>query len=172
MKKAYLLTGEPRVGKTTALKKIIDAIGLERCGGFYTEEIRVQGARVGFQLVTLDGQRNVFAHVASQSPIRLGRYGINLVCLETIGIAAVEQAMEAKQLVIIDEIGPMELYSDRFKKTVVEVLRSTHPLLSTIALKPHPWLDAVKKYPDVALYRLTLANRDALVEILINALKG
>ncbi len=43
MGKAYLLTGEPQVGKTTAVKKIIDGIGVERCGGFYMEEVRTQG---------------------------------------------------------------------------------------------------------------------------------
>ena len=65
--KAYLLTGEPRVGKTTALKKIIAALGFERCGGFYTAEVCALGERCGFRLITLDGTGRYSAGWAAQS---------------------------------------------------------------------------------------------------------
>lgn len=35
-----LLSGEPRIGKTTILKKIIQMIGECNCIGFYTEEVK------------------------------------------------------------------------------------------------------------------------------------
>src|SRR5713226_4173579 len=95
----YLLTGEPRVGKTSAIKKIIDTIGREHCGGFYIQEIRAEGDRRGFQLITLDGQTGILAHVDIESPIRVGRYGVNLDCLTSIGIAAIDKASATKQLI-------------------------------------------------------------------------
>lgn len=164
MSRAYLLTGKPGIGKTRAIKKIIDALGMERCGGFYTEEVRVQGTRVGFRLVTLDRQQGLFAHVDAASQLRVGRYGVNLDCLESLGLAALYEAMATKDLVVLDEIGPMELYSDLFKRAITDVLNGPRPLLGTIALKSKPWLDAMKQHERVELYTLTVDNRDTLVE--------
>ncbi len=171
MSNTYLLTGEPRIGKTTTIKKVIERIGLERCGGFYTEEMREQGRRVGFRLVTLDGQSGVFAHTAIAHPPRVGRYGVNLDCLESIGIAAIERAMASKLLTVIDEIGPMELYSEQFQKIIVAAIKSPHLVLGTIALKSLPWLDTMNLRESMKLYRVTLDNRDTLVEELTHLLQ-
>ncbi len=172
MSKAYLLTGKPGVGKTRAIKSIIDVLGRERCGGFYTEEIRAQDARVGFRLVTLDGQQGILAHVNAKSPIRVGRYGVNVDCLESIGIPALYEAMATKDLVVLDEIGPMELHSDQFKRTIIDVLNGPRPLLGTITLKSNPWSDAMKHREGVEVYTLTLDNRDTLVDTLTHLLKS
>lgn len=40
MKKNVLFTGLPGVGKTTLMKKLIEALNLFNPVGFYTEEIR------------------------------------------------------------------------------------------------------------------------------------
>ncbi len=172
MNHVYLLTGKPGIGKTTTIKKVIEHIGVEQCGGFYTEEIRVQETRVGFRLVTLDGQTGVFAHINSKSPLRIGRYGVNLDCLESLGITAIQKAIETKKIVVIDEIGPMEEFSDRFKKTVLDVFNSSSSLLGTIALKPHPWLDLLKQQEGVVLYTLTPDNRDTMVDTLVHLVRS
>jgi nucleoside-triphosphatase len=164
MSRAYLLTGKPGIGKTRAIKRIIDALGTERCGGFYTEEVRVQETRVGFRLVTLDGQQGIFAHVDAASPLRVGRYGVNLDCLESLGLAALYEAMATKDLVVLDEIGPMELYSDRFKRAITDVLEGPRPLLGTIALKAHPCLDKMKQNERVEVYTLTVDNRNSIAD--------
>jgi nucleoside-triphosphatase len=167
MKHAYLLTGKPGIGKTTTIKTLIERIGLEHCGGFYTEEIRAQDTRVGFRLVTLDGQTGIFAHVNSRSSSRIGRYGVNLDCLEALGIAAIKKAVETKKLVVIDEIGPMEVYSEQFKRTVMDVFNCSSLFLATIALKPHPWLDTLKQYEGAMLYTLTSDNQDKIIDTLV-----
>ena len=166
MNYAYLLTGKPGIEKTTTIKALIERIGVEHCGGFYTEEIRVQETRVGFRLVTLGGQTGIFAHIKSESPLRIGHYGVNLDCLESLGIAAIKQAIEMKKLVVIDEIGPMELYSERFKRSVMDILNSPHLILGTIALKAHPWLDALKQKEGVLLYTLTQDNQSIVINTL------
>jgi nucleoside-triphosphatase len=164
MGRAYLLTGEPQAGKTSAIKKLIDVPGREQCGGFYTEEIRVDGMRKGFRLMTLDGKSGVLAHVDSESSLRIGRYGVNLQCLETLGIPVLYEAMVTKKLVVLDEIGPMELLSEHFKQAVFDLLEGPRPLLGTVALKSIHWLDMMKHDARVELYTLTLSNRDHVVE--------
>ena len=167
MSKAYLLTGQPQIGKTTAIKKVVEALGRDRCGGFYTEEIRVQGTRSGFRLVTLDGQEGMLAHVDSKSPVRVGRFGVNLKCLEALGIPALYEAMTTRDYIVLDELGPMEVSSGRFKAAVVELLSSPCVVIGTIVLRSHPWLDALKQREEVIVYRLTRDNQEHTVETVI-----
>jgi len=61
MKKNIFLTGAPSSGKTTVIKKVIKSLTVP-AKGFYTEEERVEGRRVGFVLNTLDGQKGYLAH--------------------------------------------------------------------------------------------------------------
>jgi nucleoside-triphosphatase len=167
MGRAYLLTGKPQVGKTRAIKQIVDGLGKKHCGGFYTEEIRVQGARTGFQLVTLDGQHVLFAHTDVKSAIRVGRFGICLDSLEAVGITVLYKMMETNKLIVIDEIGLMQVHSEQFKRAVLDVLKSPLPLLGTISLQPHPWLDQMKQQETVRLYELMHDNYDDVVRTLI-----
>src|SRR5437879_3776309 len=121
MRKKLLLTGRPGCGKTTLIKRIVNKLALP-AGGFYTEEIRERGQRVGFKIVTLDGKEAGFACVDFKTPERLGKYGLNLSALETIAVAALRAAVRARQLVVIDEIGPMEIRSAIFREAVNEAL--------------------------------------------------
>ncbi len=168
---AYLLTGEPRVGKTTALKKIIAALGFERCGGFYTTEVCALGQRCGFRLITLDGQAGTLADVTLSGPLKVGKYGVCLQPLEDIGLTAVSQALVSKSFVIIDEIGPMQLCSSLFKLAVMDVLTSSVPLIGTIFAGSDPWSDALKQRSDIELYTVTHENRDEVPRMLSNILE-
>lgn len=170
MASAHLLTGEPGIGKTTGLKRLVEAIDPDRCGGFYTEEVRDKEVRTGFRIVTLSGAIGVIADVASPSSLRVGKYGVNLESLEAVGVASLYEALSQKEYVIIDEIGPMQLYSESFKRAVLDVLASSHILLGTIVLRSHPWSDELKKRPNVHLYVLTNGNRDSLATVVLPAL--
>jgi nucleoside-triphosphatase len=107
----YLLTGMPGTGKTSLVRKMVNTLK-DSAGGFYTEEIRVNGIRQGFRIVTLDGQSSVFAHINIQSPIRVSKYGVDIRGLDSIGIPVLQRAARERDLVIIDEIGRMELFSE------------------------------------------------------------
>jgi nucleoside-triphosphatase len=169
----YLLTGKPRIGKTSVIKKIIENIGREYCDGFYTEEIRADDdrddKRIGFRLVTLDGSDGILAHVSFESPFRLGRYGINLECLETIGVVSVERALAQKKLAVIDEIGPIQAGSEQFKRLLMKMFQDSSPFLGTIALQAHPWLDMIKQ-KNVEICELTANNRIRIIHTLTEAL--
>ncbi len=161
MGQTYLLTGRPGVGKTTCLRTALAALAAP-AGGFLTEEIREGGTRVGFRLVTLDGRRATLAHVARTGPPRVGKYGVNLGALERLGVAAIRAAIRAGRLVVVDEIGKMEMASPAFREAVEEALQGPAPVLGTILAAPHPWADRIKREPTVRLFEVTLANRASL----------
>ena len=157
MKQVYLLTGRPGTGKTSLIRQAMAEIK-GKAGGFYTEEIRSQGIRQGFRLVTLDGQSAILAHVNIHSPYRVSKYGIDIDSLDRVGVSALHRAAKECDLVIIDEIGKMELLSDNFRKTVLDIIDSGQRVLGTIMLNPNPWADRIKRHPQVNLITVTRDN--------------
>ena len=157
MKQVYLLTGRPGTGKTRLIKEAIAGIG-SKAGGFYTEEIRSEGARQGFRLVTLDGQSAILAHVKIHSPYRVSKYGVDIDSLDRVGVSALRKATQQCDLVVVDEIGKMELFSANFKEAVLQIIDSGKRVLGTIMLNAHPWADAIKRRPQVDLVPVTGAN--------------
>jgi nucleoside-triphosphatase len=165
-----LLTGRPGCGKTTLIKRLISHLG-QSAGGFYTEEIRERGTRVGFKIVTLDGDEVVFAHVDIASLARLGKYRLDLSALETVGVRAMREALQRGRLVVIDEIGPMEIRAPAFRDAVNEALDSKALLLATIFARPLSFTDAIKSRDDVTLMEVRPDNRERLVEELMKRLR-
>ncbi len=158
-----LFTGKPRVGKTTLIKKLIE--GKRRIGGFYTEEIKEKGRRIGFKIITLDGKKGVLAKKDFRSKYKLGSYGINIDDLEKIGVGTLKKCLEDKNIetVIIDEIGRMELFSGKFKGVVLKVLESQKRILGTIHRADIPFLKKIKQRKDVKVIEVTRENRDELL---------
>lgn len=169
MKTAILLTGRPGCGKTTLIRKIVASLD-RPAGGFYTREMRQGGRRVGFEMVTLDGRSAVLAHVEFNSLQRVGNYGLDLSALDGLGVGALRAALQAGELVVVDEIGPMELRSARFRQAVLEILGSDKSMLGSIASKETPFTDQVKRHPSVKLIEVTPANREALVARILEML--
>jgi nucleoside-triphosphatase len=163
MAKALLLTGLPGVGKTTVIKTVAQALG-KRADGFYTEEIRDRGKRQGFRLITLRGERATLAHIRLKQQGRpcVGRYGVDVIALDRVGVAALKRATAQGQVTIIDEIGKMELFSESFKIAVLAALEGQAPVIATIMARTHPWVDTIKARSDVTLWQVTAENRDAL----------
>ena len=152
-----MLTGRPGTGKTGLIKQAVAQLK-GKAGGFYTEEIRSQGTRLGFKLVTLDGQEATLAHVDFPSRYRVSKYGVDVDSLDRVGVSALRRAVGQCDLVIVDEIGKMELFSAGFREVVREIMESGKRVLGTIMLAPDPWADAIKRYPQVNLVEVTRAN--------------
>jgi len=153
-----LITGKPGCGKTTLIRQLIEELNLN-AGGFYTEEIRIGGRRVGFKIVTLDGKEDILAHVDIKTPYRVSKYGVNIEGLEKVGVKSIWNALEENDIVVIDEIGKMELFSPRFKEAVRTALNSDKMLIATILLASNPYTDKIKRRQDVKLFYLTTENR-------------
>jgi nucleoside-triphosphatase len=160
--KRILLTGRPGCGKTTLIQRVVRDLALP-AGGFYTKEIRERGVRVGFKLITLEAKEAVFAHVNFRTSERLGKYGLDLAKLETVGVAEVREALRARKLLVIDEIGPMELRSAIFRDVITETFETAVAILATITARPFPFTNAIKKRPDVRVVEVRPNNREELV---------
>lgn len=144
----------------------------DKAGGFFTEEIRSGGARLGFRLVTLDGDSAVLAHVDIHSRYRVSKYGVDIDNLDRIGVSALYQAAGERDLVVIDEIGKMELFSANFREAVVQIIDSGKRVLGTIMLSANPWADAIKLKPQVKLITVTRATCHQVLEELLHWLKA
>ena len=162
MNQKVLLTGRPGCGKTTLIQRVVTDLALP-AGGFYTKEIRLRGVRVGFKLITLEGKEAVFANVNFKTSERVGKYGLDLAKLETVGVAAVRDAVRTRKLVVIDEIGPMEIRSAIFRDAVSKIFETRVPLLATITARPFPFTDAIKNRPDVRVVDVRPNTREQLV---------
>ncbi len=157
MKPVYLLTGKPGTGKTSLIRQVTSGPGGE-AGGFYTEEIRSQGIRLGFKLVTLDGDETVLAHINFSKRSRVGKYGVDVDSLNRVGVPALRRAAGQSELVVVDEIGKMELLSSEFREAVSQIIGSGKMVLGTIMLQPDPRADAIKRQPQVNLVTLSRNN--------------
>jgi nucleoside-triphosphatase len=166
MGKTLLLTGRPGIGKTTVVKAVAKGLG-KTAGGFYTEEIRGPGGRKGFRLLTLDGSDTVMAHVdlRGQGRPRVGRYGVDVEAIERLGVAALRRAMSEGRLVVIDEIGKMELFCGPFKDAVLQAVGGSHTVVATVMASPNPWVDSLKMMPQVEIWEVTVKNRDRLPDL-------
>ncbi len=163
MGQTLILTGRPGIGKTTIIKAVIAQLG-DRAGGFYTEEILGPGGRKGFRLITLNGPSAVIAHVDFKSRSQVGRYGVKVDVIDQLGASAIRSAVDHNPIVIVDEIGKMELFSSQFQNAVLKAVSGPKIVLATAMLDDLPWLMALKALPNVTVWEVTRPNRTQLVE--------
>ena len=170
-KKAVLLTGSPGTGKTTIVRGLLSRTG-KSAGGFYTEEIRNKGVREGFRIITLDGKDAILAHTGISSVHRVGKYGVDIGSMDRVAVPALREAIQSRDIIVIDEIGKMEICSNSFKDVVIEALDSGKKVLGTIMLASHPWTDKIKQRPEVELISVTRSNNGEVSDRITTWLKS
>jgi nucleoside-triphosphatase len=130
-------------------------------GGFVTEELREGGRRIGFSVETLEGDRAVLAHVDLEGPPRVGRYGVDVDAFERLALPALAGTAET-ELLLIDELGKMELASSSFHAAVADLFEQPVGIVATVQTARHPLTDELKGRSDVETIRVTAANRGGL----------
>jgi nucleoside-triphosphatase len=166
-----LIEGEPGSGKTTLVERLITRLKDRKMGGFLTREIKEHGERAGFRIITLDKQEGLLAHVDISGGLKVGKYTVNIEDLENIGVKSVERAIRENNLVVIDEIGKMELFSGRFRDMVDIALNSENQVVATIAIDGAPFVEEIKHKTGVHLISLTKDNRDEVLEEVVRHLE-
>ena len=159
--KNIFITGKPGIGKTTLIKKLAGFYG-KSAGGFYTQEVRRNKERVGFDIIALSGEKGKLARGDYRSKFRLGKYGVNLADLQRVGLRAIDEAIGTKEIVIIDEIGKMELFSQSFKDKVVESLNSSKKVLAVISLSGGEFVESLKICPRVKMFKFTRESSEEI----------
>jgi len=130
-----LLTGPPGCGKTTAIMRIVEQLGCPKVAGFYTQEIRQGGKRLGFRFKRLDGPEGILAHRSIKGPYRVGGYGVDIAAFEESVVPLLHPGRSEARLFVIDEIGKMECLSTMFVTAVRRLLESDRSVLATVAQK-------------------------------------
>ncbi len=164
-RKNILVTGRPGIGKTTLIGRVTDALDVD-VGGFYTAEILEHGRRVGFSITGLHGDSGVLARIDHESRFRVGKYGVNPEDLERVGVRSIRDAIGRSRLIVMDEIGRMELCSPVFQEAVGDALDSPTPVLGTLQDRKNDFLDSIRARPDVEVVRVNAGNRECLVPVL------
>jgi nucleoside-triphosphatase len=155
-----LLSGPPRCGKTTVVMGVVARLE-GSAAGFYTRELRQEGRRVGFEIVTLDGEKAWLSHVDFPGPHRVGKYGVSLENLHRLALPVLTPA-PGVDLIVVDEIGKMECLSPRFVQAMERLWTAPVALLATVAEKGGGYIQRVKEKPEAVLITVTPANRDEL----------
>jgi nucleoside-triphosphatase len=171
-KRVLLLTGSPGVGKTTVLLRVIEELKARgySVGGMISQEVRSHGTRVGFEILDLgSGRRGWLAHVDQKSGPSVGRYRVNLADLGGLGVAAILKAVEGLDVVAIDEVGPMELFSEKFRDAVNKACESRKLVLGVVHWKARDRLiDELKAREDAELFLVSHMNRNELHEVIVD----
>lgn len=166
-KHILLITGSPGIGKTTVVQKIIAGLPSDSLAGFYTEEIRENNIRQGFELVTLDGNRTVIAHSGISSVHRVSKYGVDVMAIDSI-VNSILSSDQDVDIFIVDEIGKMECFSKKFIEAMEALFESGKIIVATVAMKGKGFISKVKNRDDIDLLEVTRNNRDFLPEKVIN----
>jgi len=165
------ITGRPGIGKTTTLLKVYRELKRRgiKVGGFITKEVRRGGVREGFEIISLTYDlKGILASKGAVIGPKLGSYRVNLRDLNEVGVKSVRDALGNSQVIIIDEIGPMELFSEEFRKVVEDAVRSAKPLIASVHRKVvnGRWFrDLVGNYAKVIT--VTLNNRDKIPDVIL-----
>jgi len=168
MPQNFFVTGLPKSGKTTLLRRIIKDLkemGL-KVGGFISPEQTHNGARSGFYVEDIEtGRIELLADKNVDGP-KVSKYHVDIKSFESVSIPAMER-FRRYDVMIIDEIGRMELKSARFSELLDRVLDSGTPLVASLH---NDFIEKYGAYGNV-LY-LTGNNHEDVYDELLEGIKS
>ncbi|MCI4336042.1 MAG: NTPase [Thermoplasmata archaeon] len=170
------ITGLPGSGKTQTLLRIIQLLEQEgvKVGGMVTEPIVEKQRRTGFQITDwMTKETAVFAHEGMKSRVRSGRFGVNLLALEDLGTRSLAEARESADVIVIDEVGKMEVESETFTKSVTDTLDANKSIVMTLHKKSrNPLLQDIRRRDELRLLEVTPVNKNLLAFKIVRLLTG
>src|SRR5918996_6456950 len=144
-----ILTGAPSVGKTTIVMDVAQKLKARgvRVGGVVSK-VRTGNVRIGFEFIDLaTNDRDILASVTGDGP-RVGKCFVNLTGCR-FAADRVKNALINSDVIICDEVGPMELKSNEFIDTVKYLLKTDKKAIVVIHQKlEHPLIRDFREKPN------------------------
>jgi len=143
--------------------------------GIITKEARIDGERTGFKIRSLiSGVEGWLATKAAGAGPRVGSYTVNIPDLEKIGAASLQHAARGDApLVLIDEVGPMEMTSETFRHSLLEVFKSGKTTVASVKYGSHyQEVEQVSKLGESRTIVISRENRDSLLPQLTAIIDG
>lgn len=160
------ISGPFGIEKTDTLKRIIEMLKEKEIsvGGMVTDPIMENNRRVGYQVMDWQSkEKAVFAHISLDLPEEVNGYGIDLDTLNEVGVKSIRKAAENNDVILVDEIGKMQVKSEKFNKTVKAAMEVDKPMILTFQKKSrNPLLQDIRRRDDVRMLELTDVNKDLL----------
>ncbi len=133
MPQNYFVTGLPKAGKTVLLRRLIKALkarGL-KVGGLISPEEKHHGTTMGFYVKDIiSGRIARLADLDSDGP-KVSKYHVDVKSFESVAVPAME-GFEGYDVIVIDEVGPMELKSVKFADLLDRILDSDTPVIASL----------------------------------------
>ncbi|MFX1596295.1 MAG: NTPase [Promethearchaeota archaeon] len=172
MNKKILILGPPRCGKSTLISKLIEYFSAQNYSiyGFQTPEIREHGNRIGFDIIDINsGEKSQLARVGTfNSRYKLGKYNVFIKEFDKFIEKALNFEKKQVDLIIIDEIGKMELFSEKFQNLIMKLFTSQSSILATVGLKlNHQVKNFILNLPSIQLLNLNRQNFQFIFEKVI-----
>ena len=162
----YLISGKVGCGKSTALYRIVEMLGVKRCAGLLAGEILEEGERAGFSTLGLHSRRKiVLAHRDIDKTYAVEDFGVDLEAFEDLCRAEFTSAMSDDKIrfIIIDEIGRMQLMSEQFQRLLLEIAESDKTIIASICYEDDlAFVREFKEREDVRLFILNEESRSMI----------
>ena len=171
--KNFVVTGRPGSGKTTIVMRVAEEMRNRGfiIRGILTPEIRVKGSRTGFAVRAIDtGEERIFASIRFRGYPRVGKYGVRVDIFESVALPALDRALEG-DIILIDEIGKMELLSETFVKAVYRALDSPKIVLATMGKGlGHPIETTIKRRRDTRVFFVNKGLESRIINMIVKYL--
>jgi nucleoside-triphosphatase THEP1 len=123
-----IITGEIHQGKTTFTQKIITNL-LEqkiRIAGFLSLGINENGTRIGYSLFDIESseQTELCSTIKDENRIKFGQFYFNNDAILKGNEILNTENLSDKQLIVIDEVGPLELSGHGWSSAIENITRS------------------------------------------------
>lgn len=171
LSKKIFVTGDPGIGKTTLISKVVFELKSRgySVGGVITRDVRERGVRVGFEILSLnDNVRGVLASTKIKYGPRVGKYFVNLNDLKNIFATSILYAIDFSNIIVCDEVGPMELLSPEVRRAVEALISCNKPVVGSVHKRMRdPIIERISSSPDIKVYEITFENRNTLSKAIV-----
>jgi nucleoside-triphosphatase len=159
------ISGPPGSGKTRLALEVLEEMRKrgKSVAGIISPEIKKEGVRWGFKIIDLASKKEqILASIECKGP-KVGKYHVNVAGIDEI-VSIFEKSADA-DVILIDEIGIMELFSKAFVDLIERILRSDKDIIAVV----HRNLR--KKYESIGKsFWLTKSNREEIKKRILEEL--